>query len=136
MPTTAGRFDGLEILVVQDMFSSPLWERATYQLPGAAFAEREGSYVNHADRLQTALWAIRPPAGVRVEGGRLLAAAGRSRACTRPAACWTKSPATIRYFSVAAGPVPPVGVDLKANLLAAGRRRDVIRMRSELRLRQ
>ncbi len=51
------------------MFSSPLWERATYQLPGAAFAEREGSYVNHADRLQSVEWAIRPMAGVRVEAG-------------------------------------------------------------------
>ncbi len=66
---TAQKFDGLAVLVVQDIFSSPLWERATHQLPGAAFAEREGCYVNHADRLQFAQWAIRPPAGVRVEGG-------------------------------------------------------------------
>ena len=34
--------------IVQDLFASPLWERADYQLPGAAFAEREGSYVNCA----------------------------------------------------------------------------------------
>ena len=115
---TAARFDGLEILVVQDMFSSPLWLRATYQLPGAAFAEREGSYVNRADRLQTALWAIRPPAGVRVEGGiywRLLGQPGLYKARR----VLDEVAATIRYFSVAADPVPPVGVDLKANLLAA-----------------
>ena len=114
---TAARFDGLEILVVQDMFSSPLWELATYQLPGAAFAEREGSYVNHADRLQTAQWAIRPPAGVRVEAGiywRLLGGAGLYKARR----VLDEVAATIRYFSVASRPVPPVGVDLKANLLA------------------
>ena len=58
----------LELLIVQDMFASPLWRAATYQLPGAAFAERAGSYVNFADRLQSFTWAIRPPAGVRVEG--------------------------------------------------------------------
>ncbi len=115
---TAARFEGLEILVVQDMFSSPLWTLATYQLPGAAFPEREGSYVNHADRLQTALWAIRPPAGVRVEGGiywRLLGEPGLYKARR----VLDEVAATIRYFSVAADPVPPVGVDLKANLLAA-----------------
>ena len=43
-------------------------EAATYQLPGAGFAERAGSYVNYADRLQSFTWAIRPPAGVWVEG--------------------------------------------------------------------
>ena len=54
--------------MVQDLFPSPLSERATYVLPGAAFAERDGSYVNRADRLQSVRWAIRPPAGVRPEG--------------------------------------------------------------------
>jgi NADH-quinone oxidoreductase subunit G len=115
---TAARFDGLEILVVQDMFSSPLWEMATYQLPGAAFAEREGSYVNHADRLQTAQWAIRPPAGVRVEAGiywRLLGQPGLYKARR----VLDEVADTIRYFSVASRPVSPIGVDLKANLLAA-----------------
>ncbi|HEX4146128.1 MAG TPA: molybdopterin-dependent oxidoreductase [Pirellulales bacterium] len=114
---TAARFEGLEILVVQDMFSSPLWQVATYQLPGAAFAEREGSYVNHADRLQTAQWAIRPPAGVRVEAGiywRLLGGAGLYKARR----VLDEVADTIRYFSVAARPVSPIGVDLKANLLA------------------
>ena len=99
---TAARFDGLEILVVQDMFSSPLWLRATYQLPGAAFAEREGSYVNRADRLQTALWAIRPPAGVRVEG-EFIGDCWGSRDCTKPAGCWTKSPPRFAIF-----PLPPI----------------------------
>ncbi len=66
----------LELLIVQDLFDSPLWRRATYQLPGASFAERAGSYVNFNDRLQSFDWAIRPPAGVWVEGPLVLAAAG------------------------------------------------------------
>ena len=69
---TARRFERLQLLVVQDLFPSPLSERATYVLPGAAFAEREGSYVNRADRLQSVPWAIRPPLGVRTEGSLLL----------------------------------------------------------------
>ena len=51
---TAARLANVGQLVVQDLFPSPLWERATYRLPGVSFAERAGSYVNFADRLQTA----------------------------------------------------------------------------------
>ncbi len=92
-------------------------ERATYQLPGAAFAEREGSYVNFADRLQCFTWAIRPPAGVWVEGSiywTLLKMPGMYKARR----CCDEIAAEIPYFHVAGAGVPPVGVDLKVNLLA------------------
>ena len=65
---TAERLAAVETSIVQDLFDSPLWQRATYQLPGASFAERAGSYVNFADRLQSFDWAIRPPVGAWVEG--------------------------------------------------------------------
>jgi len=115
----AERLGALDFLVVQDMFTSPLWGKATYQLPAAAFAEREGSYVNVADRLQSFTWAIRPPAGVRVEGGvywQLLAMPGMYKARR----VLDEIAAEILYFHVAGHPVPPVGVDLKSNLLADG----------------
>ena len=63
----ARRFERLELLVVQDLFPSPLSQRATYVLPGAAYAERDGSYVNRDDHLQTVRWAIRPPAAAPAE---------------------------------------------------------------------
>ena len=114
---SARRFDSIEMLVVQDLFPSPLSERAEYELPGAAFAERDGSYVNRADHLQSACWAIRPPAGVRSEASlywELLEMEGlySSRAVLDEVA------REIRYFSAAVGPVPEVGIDLKVNLLA------------------
>ncbi len=62
---TAERLQRARLLIVQDMFASPLWDRADYQLPGASFAERDGSYVNYADRLQSFEWAD-PSAGGRV----------------------------------------------------------------------
>jgi NADH-quinone oxidoreductase subunit G len=115
---SAQRFRGLRELVVQDLFASPLWDRATYQLPGAAFPERDGCYVNYADRIQYARWAIRPPAGVWVEGplyARLLNMPGlyNSRKVLSELA------AKIPYFEVAGGTIPDVGVDLKINQLAA-----------------
>lgn len=108
---TAARFESLELLVVQDMFSSPLWERATYQLPATAFAEREGSYVNFAQRLQSVVWAIRPPAGVRAEGSvfvELLGQAGMYRARR----VLNELAAEITYFGPAAAAVPADGVAL------------------------
>ncbi len=116
--STAARFESLELLVVQDLFDSPLWRRADYQLPGAAFAERDGSYVNQCDRLQSAAWAIRPPSGVQVEGRlfwRLMEMPGMYNA----RAVLDEVAREIGYFAVAAGEVPPVGVDLKVTQLAS-----------------
>jgi NADH-quinone oxidoreductase subunit G len=114
---TARRLEKLRLLVVQDLFPSPLTRLATYQLPGGAFAEREGSYVNRADRLQTVPWAIRPPIGVRVEGSlywELLGNAGLYNARS----VLDELSRKIIYFSAAMGAIPDVGIDLKVNLLA------------------
>jgi NADH-quinone oxidoreductase subunit G len=110
-------FSEIPTLIVQDMFTSPAYEAAAYQLPGASFAEREGSYANHADRLQSFKWAIRPPQGVRPEGHaywQLLKMPGLYNA-RRVMEDLSRE---IIYFAAAQEPVPPTGVDLKVNLLA------------------
>ena len=113
----ARRFEKVKLLVVQDLFPSPLMELATYQLPCGAFAEREGSYVNRADRLQTVPWSIRPPMGVRTEGSlfwELLGNAGLYNARS----VMDEVARKIGYFSAATGEISAVGLDLKVNLLA------------------
>ncbi|MEN6405988.1 MAG: 2Fe-2S iron-sulfur cluster-binding protein [Thermoguttaceae bacterium] len=114
---TARRFERLKLLVVQDLFPSPLSEVADWVLPGAAFAERDGSYVNRFDRLQQVCWAIRPPLGVRPEGSVLWGLAGRS-GLYNAEAVREELAREILYFSAAMGLVPDVGVDLRGNLLA------------------
>ena len=113
------RFAGLDVLIVQDLFASALWDKADYQLPGASFAERDGSYVNFADRLQSVKWAIRPPAGAWAEGQlywRMLKRPGLYNA--RQAL--SELAAEAIYFAAAGGgEIPPTGVDLKLNQLAA-----------------
>jgi NADH-quinone oxidoreductase subunit G len=114
----ADRLRTADLLIVQDMFASPVWDRADYQLPGAAFAERDGSYVNFKDRLQSVKWAVRAPAGVRVEGTvywELLKTTGlfKSRKVLEEVGM------QIPFFGAALKPVPANGVDLKVNLLAA-----------------
>jgi len=114
----AERFAGVETLIVQDMFPSALWDRAGYQLPGAAFAERQGSYVNFSDRLQSAVWAIRPPAGVRTEASvywELL----RGQGMCKSRRVLDEVSRDISFFSAAADLVPATGVDLRVNMLAA-----------------
>ena len=115
---TARRFAPLETLVVQDLFPSPLSALATYELPGAAWAERDGSYVNRQDRLQTAPWAVRPPSGVRSEASLLWDLLGREGLFNGQAVLGEVA-REILYFSAAIAPVPEVGVDLKVNLLAS-----------------
>lgn len=115
----AEAFGRVKLLVVQDLFDSPLAQRAEYLLPGASFAEREGSYVNYQDRLQSFSWAVRPPAGVLPEGRlywRMLQGGGLYR--------WRQVldevAATIPFFAAAGGgEMPPTGVDLRVNLLAS-----------------
>ncbi len=114
---TAARFTNVKTLIVQDLFGSPLWERATYRLPGASFAEREGSYVNVEGRLQSFRWAVRPPSGVMVEGQlywRLLERQGLFKA----RAVLDEVAREIAHFSPAATEIPEHGVDLKSNQLA------------------
>jgi NADH-quinone oxidoreductase subunit G len=113
---TAERFADVPLVIVQDLFASPLWDRADYQLPGASFAERTGSYVNHADRLQSFKWAIRAPAGVMVEGQlywRLLKKPGLYNAESVLADITRE----IGYFAAAMQGVAASGVDLKVNLV-------------------
>jgi predicted molibdopterin-dependent oxidoreductase YjgC len=113
----AEKFAGVKSLVVQDCFASPLWERATLQLPGATFAEREGSHVNFADRLQSFRWAVRPPAGVKTEGQLLWQLTGRTGLYNSRQVLEDVG-REIPYFAATIGGVSEYGVDLKVNLLA------------------
>ena len=112
--TTAQQLASNRTVIVQDMFRSAAWDLADYQLPGAAFAEREGSYVNHDDRLQSFKWAVRPPAGVTPEGvlyWRLLGRPGLYQARQT----LTELASEIGFFANAVGDVPDIGVQLASS---------------------
>jgi len=115
--TVAAQFEGLQTLVVQDLFESGLTARANYVLPAAAWVEREGSFVNFADRLQSFRWAIRAPAGVKVEGPLWWQLTGR-QGLYQARQVLDDVARAIVYFSAACGPVPEQGIDLKINQLA------------------
>jgi NADH-quinone oxidoreductase subunit G len=117
---TANTFAKVPLLIVQDLFASPLTELATYVLPGAGYAERSGSYVNRGERLQSFDWAVRPPAGAKPEGQIAWSILGRkglynARSILRELA------SEIIAFSAAAGleQIPTHGIDLRLNQLAS-----------------
>jgi NADH-quinone oxidoreductase subunit G len=58
----------VRLLVVQDLFASPASALARYVLPAATFAEKEGTFVNHAHLAQALRRATRPPQDLRTDG--------------------------------------------------------------------
>ena len=114
---TAERLARLDTLIVQDLFPSALSRRATHVLPGAAFPERDGSYVNVDDHLQSVRRAIRPPGGVRAEGSLLWELSGR-QGLYRASTVLEEIAATIPYFAAASGGIGDRGVDMKVAWLA------------------
>jgi NADH-quinone oxidoreductase subunit G len=67
----------VETVVVQDIFPSPASARAAFVLPGGSFAERDGTFVNHAGLAQEIRRSIRGPGEARPDGRILWDLAGR-----------------------------------------------------------
>lgn len=64
----ATALESVETVVVQDTFPSPASQRAMFVLPGGSFAERDGTFVNHAGLAQEIHRSIRGPGDCRPDG--------------------------------------------------------------------
>jgi NADH-quinone oxidoreductase subunit G len=67
----AAALESVDTLIVQDIFPSPASQRARFVLPSGSFAERDGTFVNHAGLAQELHRSIRVPGEARPDG-RLL----------------------------------------------------------------
>ena len=67
----------LSTLIVQDIMRSPLTDAATVLLAGGSFAEREGTFVNHAGLAQLIRPVLRSLGDTRNDGRLLFELAGR-----------------------------------------------------------
>ncbi len=65
------------LLVVQDLFPSPASRRAQFVLPAVSFAEKDGTFVNHAGLAQAIHWAVTPTTHCRSDGQIFLDLLGR-----------------------------------------------------------
>ena len=59
--------DRLDLLVVQDLFTTETAHRAHILLPGAGFAEKDGTYTSLERRVQRVRAAIKPPGDARAD---------------------------------------------------------------------
>jgi NADH-quinone oxidoreductase subunit G len=73
----AAALENVETVVVQDILPSPASQRATFVLPGGSFAERDGTFVNHAGLAQEIHRTIRSPGEAKPDGRILWDLAGR-----------------------------------------------------------
>jgi predicted molibdopterin-dependent oxidoreductase YjgC len=70
LPDTEGvkqALSSLEFLVVQDIFLTPAAEAAHVVLPGASFAEKDGTFTSAERRIQRVRKAIAPPGQARAD---------------------------------------------------------------------
>ncbi len=56
------------LVVCHDILPSPVSAFAHYVLPGATFAEKEGTFVNHAGLAQALQWGVTPTGECRGDG--------------------------------------------------------------------
>ena len=66
------------LLIVQDVFESPLTQKASIVLASGSFAERDGTYINHAGLAQSTNAALRSPGEARADGRILFDLAERT----------------------------------------------------------
>jgi NADH-quinone oxidoreductase subunit G len=101
------------LLIVQDLLPSPAAELATYVLPGGAFSEKDGTWVNHAGLAQMLHAATRPPQDARPDA-RIFFDLAERRGLPHAATLRKELAAEIPYFAaLAAGDLGEQGVLLE-----------------------
>ena len=101
----------VEWLLVQDFFATALSARANYLLPATSFAEKEGTFINHANLAQTIHRAIHPPQEARTEGQVYLDLMER-RGLIQPAEIRREMAQEIPFFAPLAQDLGGLGIRL------------------------
>jgi NADH-quinone oxidoreductase subunit G len=99
------------LLVVQDMLASGLSAAARFVLPAASFAEKDGTFVNHANLAQAIHWAVRPGHRLRTDGQIFLDLLGR-RGLLQAATIRKELAGEVPFFAALAGELGEYGIPL------------------------
>jgi len=114
-PDDAQALSKIPLVVVQDLLVSPLAEIAHYVLPSAAWSEKDGVFVNHANLAQSLTKATNPPGEARTDGqvfAHLLGRTGLFRSADLRSEIADAIPSLAGLNSIA-----PLGVRLELPLL-------------------
>jgi len=107
----AAKFERLNLLVVHDILPSPVARKAQFVVPGVTFAEKDGSYVNHAGLIQSGQWGIRPVEGAHTDGQTFCDLLGR-KGLYQAASVLAELAGTVPFFARAKEGIPEAGLDL------------------------
>ena len=101
------------LVVCQDLLPSPVSNFAHYVLPGTSFAEKDGTFVNHAGLAQELHWGVTPTGECRTEGQVFLDLLER-RGLVHAPSLRKELAAEIAYFApLAAGVFGEYGISLE-----------------------
>jgi NADH-quinone oxidoreductase subunit G len=106
------------LLVVQDVLPSPASAKADYVLPAAAWAEKEGTFVNHAGLAQSFKKAAHAPGESRSEGQVYADLMGR-RGLLHAGPVRAEMAAALPEFAALASDVAPIGKRLELSMITS-----------------
>jgi NADH-quinone oxidoreductase subunit G len=107
----ADRIDEVPLLAVIDFVPGFLTQQARFVLPATSFAEKDGTFVNHAGLAQVIHRCVRPPQEARVEGQLFMDLLER-KGLMQAAQVRKELAAEVPYFAALAGDVGEFGVKL------------------------
>jgi NADH-quinone oxidoreductase subunit G len=108
----APALEKIATLIVQDLFASSASARAKYVIPSMSFAEKDGTFVNHAGLAQAVRWGSSPPGASRTDGQVFLDLLER-RGLAHAPTLRKELAATVKYFApLATGELGDFGVKL------------------------
>jgi NADH-quinone oxidoreductase subunit G len=108
----APALDKIATLIVQDLFASPASSWAKYVIPAMSFAEKEGTFVNHAGLAQAVRWGSSPPGASRTDGQVFLDLLER-RGLAHAPTLRKELATTVKFFApLAGGEIGDYGVKL------------------------
>jgi NADH-quinone oxidoreductase subunit G len=108
----AKALDRVPLVIVQDLFESPASSRAHFVLPGGAFSEKEGTFVNYAGLAQAVRPATRPPHDVRVDA-RIFAELAQRQGLPHGPTLRKELAAEVPYFAALAADPGELGIPLE-----------------------
>jgi NADH-quinone oxidoreductase subunit G len=105
----------VHLVILQDLLPSPVSNFAQYVLPGASFAEKDGTFVNHAGLAQALHWGVTPTGEVRSDGQVFLDLLER-RGLVHAPTLRMELAAEIPFFApLAGGDLGEYGISLQAH---------------------
>lgn len=109
-----GKLDRLKLLIVQDLLASTASSKAHFVLAGGAWAEKEGTFVNHQGLAQAIHRALRGPGEARPDGRILMELAQRPGMFNAPILRKEIGAAIPELAGLAAGDLGELGVSITA----------------------